>query len=166
MLIDTQEIDFERLYAENAQALFGFLAYRTGERALAEDVLAEAFERALRSRAGYDSSKASARTWLYAIALNCLRDRRRRADAEGRALERAGAGVDRDPPDAAIAGVGDRDLLRRAMIVLSDEERDAIALRYGAGMTAPEMAQLLGAKLTTVEGRIYRALRRLREELD
>ena len=38
---------FERLYAEHAQALFGFLSYRTGDRVLAEDLLADTFERAL-----------------------------------------------------------------------------------------------------------------------
>ena len=40
--------EFERLYEAEAQGLFGFLAYRTGDRALAEDLLADTFERALR----------------------------------------------------------------------------------------------------------------------
>jgi RNA polymerase sigma-70 factor (ECF subfamily) len=165
MLIDTQEIDFERLYAENAQALFGFLAYRTGSRELAEDVLAEAFERAMRAQGGFDSGRASARTWLYAIALNCLRDRLRRAGTEARALARAGAGLPQ-AGDAGIDAVGDRDQLQRALAALSEEERETVALRYGGAMTAPEIAELLGEKLTTVEGRLYRALRKLRAALE
>ena len=48
---------------------------------------------------------------------------------------------------------------------LSDEERETLALRYGADLTAPEIAKLLGEKLTTVEGRLYRGLRKLRGEL-
>ena len=48
---------------------------------------------------------------------------------------------------------------------LSAEEREAIALRFGAGLTVPEMATVLGEPLTTVEGRVYRALRKLRETL-
>jgi RNA polymerase sigma-70 factor (ECF subfamily) len=52
------------------------------------------------------------------------------------------------------------------MGVLSDEERDAIALRFGAALTVPEIAKLLEQPLTTVEGRVYRALRKLRGELD
>jgi RNA polymerase sigma-70 factor (ECF subfamily) len=166
MLIDTQEIDFERLYAENAQALYGFLAYRTGDRELAQDVLAEAFERALRSRGHYDSRKASARTWLYAIALNCLRDRMRRAGSEERALQRVDTRRTGDGHDSAIERVGERDRVRRALAVLSDEEREAVALRYGGAMTVPEIAQLLEQRLTTVEGRVYRALRKLRSELE
>ena len=50
--------------------------------------------------------------------------------------------------------------------MLSPEEREAIALRFGAELTVPEMAEALGEPLTTVEGRVYRALRKLRAELD
>src|SRR5215210_5646050 len=81
--------EFERLYAEHAQSLLGFLVYRTGDRALAEDVMADAFEKVLRTRRRYDRRKASEKTWLYTIALNCLRDSARRHAAEERALSRA-----------------------------------------------------------------------------
>ena len=83
---EMRDEDFERLYAAEAQGLFGFLAYRTGDRALAEDLLADTFERALRARTRFDRApRARAQTWLYAIALNLLRDHARRAAAEGRA---------------------------------------------------------------------------------
>ena len=62
--------------------------------------------------------------------------------------------------------VEDRDLLARGLEGLNDDEREAIALRYGADLTVPEIAKLTGQKLTTVEGRVYSALRKLRERLD
>ena len=156
--------EFERLYDAEAQGLFAFLAYRTGDRALAEDLLADAFERALRSRARFDRRRGSQKTWLYAIALNLLRDHARRAAAEGRALDRA-AGGGTDETDARLEGVERRELLDGALAALSAEEREAIALRFGADLTVPEMAKVLGEPLTTVEGRVYRALRKLRERL-
>jgi RNA polymerase sigma factor (sigma-70 family) len=156
--------EFERLYAAEAPGLFAFLAYRTGDRALAEDLLADAFERALRARRGFDRRRGSQKTWLYAIALNVLRDQARRADAESRAYARA-APPSADAPDR-LAAIEARDELARAMAKLSDDEREVIALRFGAEMTVPEVAELLGEKLTTVEGRVYRALRKLRDELD
>jgi RNA polymerase sigma-70 factor (ECF subfamily) len=156
--------DFERLYAAEAAGLFSFLAYRTGDRALAEDLLADAFERALRARGRFDRRRGSEKTWLYAIALNALRDHARRSAAEARALERSV--VPDAPGDAALAGVEDREALERAMGRLSDEEREAIALRFGADLTVPETARVLGEPLTTVEGRVYRALRKLRAELE
>src|SRR3954452_2440424 len=66
---------FERLYAEYSAPLFAFLVYRTGERDLAEDLLADTFEHALRARRGFDRRRASERTWLYSIAINLARDR-------------------------------------------------------------------------------------------
>jgi RNA polymerase sigma-70 factor (ECF subfamily) len=155
--------DFERLYADEARGLFAFLAYRTGDRALAEDLMADAFERALRSRRRYDRRRGTQKRWLYAIALNVLRDHVRRSGAEERAFERVGPGA---PAADPLAGVEARDALGRALGTLSAEEREAVALRFGADLTVPEMAKLLGEKLTTVEGRVYRALRKLRGELD
>ena len=155
--------DFERLYEEHAQPLFGFLAYRTGDPALAEDLLADTFERALRARKRFDRRKASEKTWLYTIALNLLRDSARRSKIEARALERiprerAGA------PDELTA-VEHRDEIQRALLTLSDEEREAIALRFGGDLTVPEIAKLLKQPLPRVEGRVYRALRKLRDQL-
>ncbi|MEA2310201.1 MAG: hypothetical protein QOE28_169 [Solirubrobacteraceae bacterium] len=156
--------DFERLYEREAQGLFGFLAYRTGDRQLAEDLLADTFERALRARRRFDRRRGSERTWLYAIAMNLLRDNARRAAAEGRAVERAEAGAG-EAGGGALDSVEHRDTVQRALAGLSAEEREAIALRFGADLTVPEIAALLGQPLTTVEGRVYRALRKLRERM-
>ena len=161
-----RDSDFERLYNDHAPALFGFLAYRTGDRGLAEDILSESFERALRARRRYDPTRASAKTWLYSIAMNCLRDHQRRQGAEVRALDRVGAPAGDELHDPGIGRAETRDEVQRALVILSDEEREVVALRYGGDLTAKETAKLLGEKETTVEGRLYRALRKLREQLD
>jgi RNA polymerase sigma factor (sigma-70 family) len=172
---------FERLYEEHAQALYGFLRYRTGSTALTEELLADTFERALRARRRFDPRKGKAKTWLYAIALNCLSDHARKQASEGRALERVGtleriaagpsAGAEigyeeiDELADRELDDVADRDLLNRSLATLSGEEREAISLRYGAELTVPEIAKLTGEPLTTVEGRVYRALRKLRDAM-
>ncbi len=161
--------DFEKLYEAEAPGLFSFLAYRTGDRTLAQDLLADTFERALRARFRFDRRKGSERTWLYAIGLNVLRDHARRAAAERRAHDRAlhdGIASRESAEDPRLPAVGDRDELARALAGLSAEEREVISLRFGADLTAPEMARVLGTKLTTVEGRLYRALRKLRAALE
>jgi RNA polymerase sigma factor (sigma-70 family) len=156
---------FEQLYAEHAQALFGFLSYRTGDSALAEDLLADTFERALRARRRFDPRKASEKTWLYAIALNRLRDHSRRRSSEIRALELVASGASAGAT-GEMEEVSDRDLVSRGLAVLTDEEREAIALRFGADLSVPEIAKLTGERLTTMEGRVYRALRKLRDAMD
>jgi RNA polymerase sigma-70 factor, ECF subfamily len=153
----------ERLYHEHAAGLLGFLVYRTGDRALAEDVLADTFERVLTTRRGWRRGRASEKTWLYTIALNRLRDLARRKGAEIRALERVAVPAGGVPLEAD--GIEHRDLVRRAIGCLSDEEHEAVALRFGADLSLREVAELLGEPQTTVEGRVYRALRRLRDDL-
>ena len=158
--------DFERLFADHAGPLLAFLVYRTGDRALSEDLVADTFERALRARRGFDRRKASEKTWLYSIALNCVRDHARRRQAEQRAYQRAPDLARVSTTGEPLDGVDDRDLVARALKELSVEEREAIALRYGADLTVPEIAKLQREKLSTVEGRVYRALRKLRAELE
>src|SRR5437660_10755610 len=135
--------DFERLYAEHAQHLLAFLVYKTGDRPLAEDLLTDTFERVLTARRGFDRRKASEKTWLYAIALNLVRDHARRNAAEHRAVERVEAGVvsggNRQGFEDAVS---ERESLSRALSTLSDEEREAISLRFGADLTVPEIAKL------------------------
>ena len=155
--------DFERLYAEHAEPLLGFLVYRTRDRVLAEDIVADTFARALRARRRFDRRRGKEKTWLYSIALNILRDHIRRAKIQARALERTGATEAGPEEHTAVEA---RDGVTRAMAVLTEEEREAIALRFGADLTVPEIAALLGEKLTTVEGRVYRGLRKLREEMN
>lgn len=165
MMGSMREDDFERLYREHAQALYGFLAYRTSDGALAEDLLADTFERALRARRRFDRRKASEKTWLYAIALNCLRDHVRRQSSESRAMHQV-ALVTSASGSGGIERIGDRDRLQHALGSLGEEEREAIALRFGAELTVPEIAKLTKERLTTVEGRVYRALRKLRDAID
>jgi RNA polymerase sigma-70 factor (ECF subfamily) len=150
---------FDRLYSEHAAGLLGFLTYQTGDRSLAEDIVADTFERVLTSRSGW-RGRSGEKTWLYAIAMNRLRDLARRRGAESRALERASAFTDWADE---LGAVGDRDLLQRAMLTLSDEERAVVALRFGADLSLGEIAELLGERQSTVEGRLYRGLRRLRD---
>jgi RNA polymerase sigma factor (sigma-70 family) len=157
---------FERLFEEHAERLFSFLAYRTGDRALAEDLLSETFERVLRSRQRFDPRRGSERRWLYTIALNLLRDHARRQKHEDRVLRQVGAGAALEEPDPGLAAVEHRDELHRALATLSEEEREALALRFGADLKLRDVARILGDGESAVEGRIYRALRKLRDELD
>jgi RNA polymerase sigma-70 factor, ECF subfamily len=156
--------EFERLYEEHAAGLLAFLAYRCGDRVTAEDVLADTFEKVLRTRVRFDPRRGSRKNWLYSIAMNRLRDVMRSRQAEQRAIERVKADV---PGDVArMEGIEERDELMAALAQLSDEEREAISLRFGADMTVPEIAKLLGEPLPRVEGRVYRGLRKLRDILE
>jgi RNA polymerase sigma-70 factor (ECF subfamily) len=94
-----------------------------------------------------------------------LRDHARRQAAEARALERREAAEPIDGTVSPLDAIGRHDDLYLALDTLSGEEREALALRFGADLTVPEIARLTKEPLTTIEGRVYRALRKLRDEL-
>ena len=157
-----READFNRLFDEYAEPLFAYVLYRTGDRAMSEDIVSGAFERAYQSRRRFDRTKGGERSWLYAITRNLMLDELRRRDAERRAVERSLEPGEATPYEAVEAK---RDI-QEALRVLNEEEREAIALRFGADLSLPEIAQMLDLPLTTVEGRVYRALRKMREKMD
>lgn len=155
---------FERLYREQAPGLERFLLRRTGDAELAEDLVAETFLCLLRSPVAHDPQLAGERTWLYAIALNCLRAHWRRCGAEERALARlAGERPSEEHSDAPA--VEERDRLRRAMAALPAHEREALVLRFGADLRVGDIAGVTGQRVTTIAGRLHRGMVRLRSEL-
>ncbi len=119
----------------------------------------------LTARRPFDPRRGSEKTWLYTIALNLVRDHARRSATGERAREQVAAGRRYGTVEPAYEAIEQRDALQRALATLSVEERDAIAMRFGADLTVPEIARLTKEKLTTVEGRVYRALRKLKDEL-
>lgn len=156
--------DFEQAYEEHAQALYAFLVYRTGDPTLAEDLVADTFERVLRAGRPFDKRKGGQKTWLYAIALNRLRDVTRRQEVESRALQvvsQNGAST-----NGHAERFETRHIVMTALEALGDEEREVVALRYGADLRLHEIAEVIGKPRSTVEGRLYRGLRRLRSELE
>lgn len=162
MAVDDRHV--EALYEAHARGVYAFLAYRSRDPALAEDLLADTFERVLRARRRPMRTVTNEKAWLYRIALNVLRDHARRSSVEERALS-AVATVTTAGSDE-LARLGDRDAVMQAVAALSPEEQQAIALRFGAELTVPEIAAVMREPLSRVEGRVYRALRKLRPMLD
>jgi RNA polymerase sigma-70 factor, ECF subfamily len=131
----------------------------TGSEAAAEDVVQDAFERALRGLARFDGRRPFG-AWLYRIvvnrALNLRRDERRLVPLEALADEPGW-----DDPDAG----GDRALLAR-VAGLAPERRAVVILRYGLGHPVAEIAELLDLPVGTVQSRLARALAQLRTTLE
>ena len=158
--------DIERLFADHSQRLYAFVAYRTGDPAVAEEIVGDTFERVVRTRRRFDRSKGSEQSWIYAIAVNLVTDHLRRAGAERRALD--GVGRAHAPADGtdALEHVADRDELYRALDRLEPEMREVLALRFGADLRLKDIAKLTRLPVSTVHERLQRGLRRLQVELE
>jgi len=140
--------------------LYGYVAYRIGSGPDAEDVVSETIERALRYRGSFDERKGPASAWLAAIASHVIADRARAWKAE-QAIE--------PEVDAAVEDFSNRAVrrldLHECIASLDDRARELLALRYGADLTAHQIAQLLGQRTNTIEVALHRALSQLRELL-
>ena len=158
-----KDAEFERLVSRHAQDVYGFLVYRTGDPHLAEEILADTLERAYRARTRFNRGRASEKTWLITIALNRWRDVVRRERSERAAIERLGGGHEEAAWDTDA--VDERRALLAALASLPADEREVITLTYGADLAAKQVAQVLGMPVTTVQGRLYRGLKRLRETI-
>jgi RNA polymerase sigma-70 factor (ECF subfamily) len=146
---------------ETLRRLYAYVAYRIGPGPDADDVVSETIERALRYRSSYDERKGSPAAWLAAIASNVLVDAARERKAVSEVVLESGGAVE----DFSSNAVSRLDL-REAIALLDDRSRELLALRYGAGLKAREIAQLLGLRTNTVEAALSRLIIRLRSILD
>jgi RNA polymerase sigma-70 factor, ECF subfamily len=138
--------------------VYSYAAYRLGDGADAEDATSETLERALRYRKSYDPRGGSAQAWLLAIARRVVDDHLTRT----RTVPHYGS-------DADVAGDGDlcletieRLALRSALAELAQHERDLLAMRYGADLTAREIARITDTRTNTVEVALHRAVAKVR----
>ena len=157
--------ELRQVYRDHVEAVYAFFAYSV-PRPVAEDLTSSTFERVLRSWASYDPRKAGVRTWILAIARNQLTDHYRRAShRNARSIDAEPALIEELSTSAAEEDVLDRDAFRAMLARAGDREREVLALRYGADLSANEVAELLGLSSANVHQIASRALRRLREEL-
>ena len=134
--------------------VYAYVAYRVPDRSEAEDITSETFERALRYRDRYDERKGDPIAWLLGIARNCVYDAqlRPRPDPSPQA-EQARPGVEAE----VVASVA----LEEALATLSPDDRELLALRYGADLPVRAIASLLERRTNAVEVALSRARTRL-----
>jgi RNA polymerase sigma factor (sigma-70 family) len=140
--------------------VYAYVAYRIGDGPDAEDVTNETFVRALRYRDTFDASKGTPISWLIGIARRCV-------DESFHQIRPASD----DPPDREAAGDLAADTVERltmqaAVSRLDERDRELIALRYGADLSARQIAQRLEMSPNAVDVALHRARTRLREELE
>jgi RNA polymerase sigma factor (sigma-70 family) len=153
---------FADVVAEQLDAVYRYLVYLTGDRAAAEDLAAETFEKAFRSWRRFDPRRGTPRTWLCRIARSVAVDWFR---AETRRRKREET-YSRDLPHTEEFGDGLPGPVEDALRELSPAEREVVALRVLLELDGPSAARVLGISQTACSTRLSRALRRLEERMD
>ena len=149
------------IYDLEATRMVGVAMRILRRRELAEEAVHEAFIRIWRGARGFDPSRGSARTWIYAVvrnqALTMLRDERRfEAD------ELAGSDIVSDPDDS-LSRLPETSALRRCLLQLDARRRAAVVLSYVHGLSHGEIAGRLGVPLGTAKSWVRRGVTSLQE---
>jgi RNA polymerase sigma factor (sigma-70 family) len=142
------------------ERVYSYVAYRLGDGPDAEDVTSEVFERAIRYRASFDSGRGSPIQWLLGIARRLVSEARKPVPAaSGAVFEQAAPG---DLSEDAIRRLA----VREALASLDERDRDLLALRYGADLSARQIGEMLEITTHAVEVALSRALARVRRRLE
>ena len=163
---------FEPLVRRYERRLFGYFVNLVEDPATAADLSQETFVRVYRAAAKYQES-GKFESWLFRIAANLVRSRKRRPDQRKPhlSLDEVPAGAHElvrgaeAGPDEATWRAEVRDALQQALPRLPFVFREAVLLRDVEGRSYREIAELLGVEEGTVKSRAHRGRKHLRELL-
>jgi RNA polymerase sigma-70 factor, ECF subfamily len=167
--IDPDVIDlFEAWYERDLPRLYRYVWYRVRDQALAEELTAATCERALQILDRYDPARGGFDAWMFGIAHNevrsALRSQRRRPALLSLDALPWNRGSER-PVEQQVARREAFDRLIGLIAALPEPDQAVVALRYGAGLSNPEIAQITDLTPNHVAVRLHRALKKLREAL-
>jgi RNA polymerase sigma-70 factor (ECF subfamily) len=146
-------------------AVYRFVVSRVGRPSDAEDLTQLVFVKALEALPRYDARGVPFGGWLFRLARNAVIDhvRTRREHVE---LEAVKQRATEDAGPEAVASLRDElDAVARALEQLTEDQREVIALRFFAGLSAREAAEAMGRQEGTIRGLQFRAIAALRRSL-
>jgi RNA polymerase sigma-70 factor (ECF subfamily) len=158
---------FDQVVLPHLDAAFNLARWLTRNGHDAEDVVQEAFLRALRFFGGFHGGNA--RAWLLAIVRNTCYDwlrRNRPSEVAASVDEELHGAVDPSPtPEDLVMEQADRLRLREALEALPLAWREVLILRELEGLSYKEIADVAGIKIGTVMSRLARARSGLQQQL-
>lgn len=165
------EAAFRQLVEAHSREIFRLAFRLTGDHAVADDVVQESFLKAYRALAKFDG-RSRFGTWLYRITANCAMDQMRRKQRDAaryRPLEEATpqllpASAEPGPERRARSSeISSR--IEAALAELSPAERTAFVLRHFEDQSIAEISRTLDAGVSATKHAVFRAVKKLRQEL-
>lgn len=156
--------DLTTQLVENHRQFLGFLERRLGDRALAEDILQDAFVKSL-ERGGEVREQESSIAWFYRVLRNAVIDHYRRSGTRSRALEglaREMEGAAEPPPELHDAICG---CVSRLASTLKPEYEQALRRIEVEGATVQDFAAEVGISANNAAVRVFRAREALRKQV-
>ena len=163
LLIEAAQADpgrFAELYERHFDRVYAYVARRTRDRAVAEDVTSEVFHQALRHLPRFEWRGAPFAAWLFKIAANAIRDKAKQAAREVLVAETRDRADDQAQPEDE-AQLRLFELVRR----LPDDQKKVVLLRFSEQKSIKEIASELRKSEGAVKQLQFRALESLRNRM-
>ena len=158
---------FLELYDRHRQPIFRFAYRLLGEVDIAEDVTHDCFLSLIRKPENFRPERASLRTYLFAAARN-LALKHFRSTGRETGLDEMTEEPELSPRHQPLRKLLDKELaaeVRRAVFSLAPLQREALVLFEYEGLSLGEIAEITGADIGAVKGRLFRARERLKSIL-
>ena len=162
--IDAVTTEFAEAAERHLDDVHAFLVYLTGDCALADDLTAETFARALERWRRFDPRRGTPRAWLCQLARSTALDHFRAEERRRRREGRFAAEEQREDA-GSVFGDGLSPALEQALARLSAAEREVVALRVVLELDVETAARVLGISATACSTRLSRALQKLEQEV-
>ena len=161
---------FNRAYRDHATAMLTAANRVLRDPAAAEDVVQDVFMHLWRKPDGFDPARGSVSSYLTMMARSRALDRWRTRAARDAAVERSAQNVrfERAVAEDAAEPVFRRDSQRRVLRALEElpgDQREAVLLAFGKGLTAREIAAAAKVPLGTAKSRVRLGLQKARLEM-
>ena len=152
--------DIETIYLQYYSKVMGYIHSRIRNRADAEDICSDVFEKVQRKLPEFDPAKASVSTWIFTITRNTVIDHYRRSKPVEELDENLS---DNAELDESLLNNETLSELSEALRALPEELRDIIVLRYYDGKPLTEVAEIMGLSYGAVKLRHQSALVKIRK---
>jgi len=150
---------FAEIYERYYQGVYTYVCYRVSDSGLAEDLTADVFVRALESIDTFSVREGTAfSAWLYRIANNLVIDYYRLRPREHVLLAEDSVFSDDDEPAEALDRKLTAERLQRALLHLTEDQRQVILLRFVDGFRSDQIAHVLGKSEAAVKSLQHRAV--------
>ncbi|MFQ6058527.1 MAG: sigma-70 family RNA polymerase sigma factor [Anaerolineae bacterium] len=153
------------IYDRYARKIYTYLYHRLGDRHLAEELTGDVFVRMVEAARAGSFARTSLSGWLYRIAHNLVADHFRYQKEEAVPLHE-GLVAPYGEPGVVTEGKLAQEELRAALRNLTGEQQQVIVLRFGEGLTASRVGEVLGKSEGAVWALQHRALAALRRALE
>lgn len=153
-----------QIYQQYYGKIYKYTLYRVGDHCIAEDLVSEVFEKVVGKYYTYNPEKSKLSTWLFTIVNNVIINYYKKNTHHAEPLELGELASSYSLEDLVLERE-QKDQLLKAILGLPEQQRNIIALKFGAGLTNREISQMTDLTESNVGTILYRALKQLRNIL-